>query len=259
RSVQSCGGVFGLRSIRSPFTLAPVKRGRVISVLAIVAIMAVVAVVAFSTREQEPHFEGRPLSAWLAIHREHVYTQDSPDFEKAQEAVQAIGTNAVPFLLKWIRQEPPSWQRSARARLPRWIGESDLASFFIDGPGSDRASAADLGFGILGSNAVSAIPELTGMLSDPKTPRTAKRAASAMSSLGYPGFRQLTAVLADTNHPNRGTIPWCLRLAAYSVGTNACVPPLVAALNDPDSSVRASAGRVLGNIAPEALTNAVSQ
>jgi HEAT repeat protein len=62
----------------------------------------------------------------------------------------------------------------------------------------------------------------------------------------------MTAALADTNHVYRDRVAMSLGFfMAHDVGTNACLPPLIAALDDPDPQVRSAASRALRR-----LTNA---
>lgn len=53
--------------------------------------------------EKEPSYHSRTLSQWLAM---------DPYYEpEVNEAVQKIGTNAIPFLLNWIPFEASPAQR----------------------------------------------------------------------------------------------------------------------------------------------------
>lgn len=146
--------------------------------------------------DNEPHYNGRSLSAWLRVYREWSKGQrGEPDFDEANHAIWAIGTNAIPFLLKWIQQEPPSWHRAAHTKLS---GPSDnaLAKLLVDGPGYDKAEAAMLAFGVLGTNAALAIPSLVALMNATNHPATADRATAALSGLGGPALPRLLATLA---------------------------------------------------------------
>ncbi len=58
--------------------------------------------------DKEPTYDGHALSYWLQRYQESVKArpphQDHPD--NPEKAILAIGTNAIPWLLKWIRYEP---------------------------------------------------------------------------------------------------------------------------------------------------------
>ncbi|MCX6924607.1 MAG: hypothetical protein NT154_15535, partial [Verrucomicrobia bacterium] len=71
----------------------------------------VVAVVALSARslssEREPTYQGRSFTDWLDEYysdsRER--TEDDTPKTEAYFAIRAIGTNALPTLLRWVEQE----------------------------------------------------------------------------------------------------------------------------------------------------------
>src|SRR3954451_9075699 len=57
----------------------------------------------FLFRPTEPSYRGRPLKEWISDYRDR-----SADFTRSEidEAVQSMGTKAIPFLLKWMDFEP---------------------------------------------------------------------------------------------------------------------------------------------------------
>src|SRR6516164_3384536 len=97
-------------------------------------------------RDREPYYRGRSLSKWLDVYCENVMTQHAPESTEARQAIQAIGTNAVPFMLKWIRQEPPSWGKSAYKKLPERVQDTAAGKFVMYGPGYERGFDAMNGF-----------------------------------------------------------------------------------------------------------------
>jgi hypothetical protein len=210
------------------------------------------ALVALLSRDAGPHYRGRSLYKWLVFYQTHVENQDPPQVKEAMRAITAIGTNAIPYLMKWIQQEPPPWQKSAPRSLFGSSWDIPPARLLIYGPGHDRADLAMLGFILLDTNAVSAIPGLATMVNDRNRPVTAQRAMTALSTLGLPAFPHLTAALSNTNCPTRYWAAMSLAtVMAPAVGTNACLPPLIAALMDPDTTVRSAASSALNY-----LTNA---
>src|SRR5258705_12542788 len=66
----------------------------------------VVASLAFTVwpGEKEPEYQGNKLSEWLYLADSKAYAYVRPDNEPVQ-ALRAIGTNAIPFLLKWVATE----------------------------------------------------------------------------------------------------------------------------------------------------------
>lgn len=215
----------------------------------IVAAVAVAGAITFFHRSVEPRYQGRSLSEWLMIY----YESDRANADRAQRpvaaaAVRAIGTNALPCLLGWIRFETPSWHRGLARVMPIRIGNSRPARATVY-RGFHQAEAARLGFRLLGTNALDAIPALSLMMQDAAHPETASRAIEVLSRLGPPAFELMTGSLADTNQPFRESIALLMGLNTASfVGTNVCLPPLRAALNDPSPKVRTAASNMLARL-----------
>ena len=108
------------------------------------------------SREKEPVYQGKKLSEWLADFGPNRY----PPPAKTQEdtaAIRAIGTNALPLLLKWIDAD----DGSVKGAICAWI---DKHSWFPVRPLSAQSKAimANAGFHILGRNqAAGAVPALS--------------------------------------------------------------------------------------------------
>ena len=218
-----------------------------------------IALVVLLAHANEPRYNGRPLSNWVHAYYKYIRHQDSPEYTNAREAIRAIGTNAIPFLLKWIQQEPPSWQGTAYRKLPDFIKYTAPVSLIIDGPRYETAQAAMLAFHALGTNAVPAIPDLVTLMKGKTNHETVNRSIIAISYVGAPALPHMATALSDTNQTRRILIILKLREMAYHVGTNACLPPLRAALHDPDPMVRRSAAQELHELAPDLFTNTPSQ
>ena len=85
---------------------------------------------------KEPEYQGKKLSEWVTFHSHgSKVAPNNPDF--AASAIRNIGTNAVPWLVRWIAYEPPPWARQAG-----WIFVR-----FPDAPFSKGISAAKIPFG----------------------------------------------------------------------------------------------------------------
>src|SRR3569832_1231853 len=65
-----------------------------------IGLKAAAAVVLF--REREPDYDGRSLSSWVIRCGDSRLTGGDA---AAQQAITKIGTNALPFLLRWIQLE----------------------------------------------------------------------------------------------------------------------------------------------------------
>lgn len=123
-----------------------------ILLLATVLVSGVLAVVC---ARREPSADGRTLSEWITL------AHEQPSGRDATNAVRTIGAKAVPVLLGKLRSEDPSWKR---------LFDNNWGRKFFDDEWLYTARfdhfAAKIGFSILGTQAVTAIPELSRMLYD---------------------------------------------------------------------------------------------
>jgi hypothetical protein len=213
--------------------------------IALACLVLIAGIVAFATPDNEPHYQGRSLSEWL--------DSDDPTHREVQVAVRAIGTNAIPFLMKWLRYEPGALKKKAFWKLPDSIRGNRVAEFLLGD--NERYQRPFSGFHVLNTNAAVAIPELTAMMHDTANPRLARRSISALGHIGAPALPALLGGLSDTNFPHRYNILAALYLMCKTFGTNDALPPLHAALYDPDPQIQERAANHLGYIAPELLTN----
>jgi hypothetical protein len=163
------------------------RRELLITLVCLAVVAVVVGVYVFVTHETEPHYQGRALSQWLMIYYESDRTNHDPAQRPlAAAAITAIGTNALPQLLSWLRYESPAWHQDVARVLSRpvalRVGNSRpaRATLYRD---FHRANAAPLAFRLLGTNALLAIPELISMSQDASHPQSAMRAAQTLKLL----------------------------------------------------------------------------
>jgi len=240
----------------------------------------------------EPRYNGRTLSEWIR----DAAPRRSPDPEttRAIEAVRHIGTNGLPWLIKWISAtEPPAWKvklTKANVRLPQWIRLRVLPRLLgINSYNLHRRLALD-GFLILGPDATPAVPELleiiaaspqgrspaSGVLDGFGTATVLPHALSALTNRANPiNLRVAAALWVNRATPNIETetiIPLmtqCIRennpnwaqvaalLLAYRGAEPALVIPyLTNRLSDPMPDTRWSAASAL-RAYQEAASNAV--
>src|SRR6266404_1973707 len=131
-------------------------RRRGVYLILAVLVVAGVLVAVFVTREREPEYRGKRLSEWV---RNYGMFDPTRDIRETDEAIRHIGSNAVPFLLDWIRYEPPAW----KAKLYNTVN-SLLEKLQCEWRLSDEqallAWGASGAFADLGPEANGAIPEL---------------------------------------------------------------------------------------------------
>jgi HEAT repeat protein len=183
----------------------------------------------FRSNAREPRYQGKTLTTWLQLYQKA--DEGTAGERDATAAIQAIGTNALPYLMKWI-------------------ASTDL----------DVGLRAQQGFKILGRVAAPAIPALSKLLTGTNE-FVAIVVGPALGSIGAPAVPALLEALTNRSYK----ISLRAILAIPELGTNAhpVIPFLVAELRHPNHFYRERAADALGglHIDPEvvvpALTNLV--
>lgn len=219
--------------------------------------LLVLCVLSATAGDQEPSYNGRLLSQWLAdIRPSYRFRLVVGDPFPPRDAICAMGTNAIPSLLQWISYEwSPSDKIPRASDVPHWrwhaLNPEELA---------DTAPSA---FGYLGTIAHTAIPELTRLARASSNPERASRCAVALAGIGREAIPSLISLV--TNSP-----PWT---RWYALGQLECfardplvapvVPVLVGCLGDTNTyfPIEPPLERVFAAIGPAvvvpALTNAL--
>ena len=225
-------------------------RWRKVIVWAVAAI--VVVVVGWAVfREREPRYNGKTLSEWMVL-RQKDFIRETPALgtSPALEALRAIGTNGVPYLLEWLQYDEPASLRTLCnwvLRLPsQRVGNAATGLLLRR---SERAVMSTVSFRDLGPGATNAIPELSRIMGDAKAKKASDRAVSALMSLGPVALPALRGALSNpTNHQRE----WIARQIGeiQGLGTNghAAVPVLLDCVRDSDSGLKQAAIRTLGRL-----------
>ncbi len=188
-------------------------------------------------RPREPVYQGRRLSSGLrdfGAGYENTPTQTIA-------ALQAMGTNVIPFLLKEVRSNRSDLERlliklSTKQRFVKFDSHVDYM----------RGVRAAIALRALGSEARPVIPILINLLSDGSNFIMSAIALAGIGDEGIPHLRH------SLNHTN-----WRIRMAAVMGlgGTKAhsetIVPALIQCLDDSEESVRWEAADSLGRLKKE--------
>jgi hypothetical protein len=180
-------------------------RRRRLSLIA-AALLVVAGVIAYLCWPSEPYYNGRSLSSWLEdyvnpfarIRRGDFSMMNGSGVESTRRAVEAIGTNAIPTLLRFVRVKdsgPRQWLSppGAYPMGPR-IGARSAW---------EKHMMAQMGFAILGTNAMPAVPALVEMTRD-KDPETRMRAFECLVVIKPDNFKTLLPILVSFAHdPDR--------------------------------------------------------
>ena len=225
------------------------RRWIIVLVVGCVVVGAIIASMGF--REREPVYGGRKLSEWL-----DYYSFPEPP---QAEAVRHIGTNALPYLVKWLGYERPVWKSRLAARykkLPhRMINRS--VENWLSGAREERLmGAAFLGFGILGPDAAPAVPELTRVMQNTNSALPALHAEMGLTLIRRAGFLRFEVALNSQAGLRNPPI-----FSVEIVGTNRLeiLASVVPALADPGWVVRMTATNGFSKIAPEVLEGGGAQ
>ena len=180
---------------------------RCILVVAVAGVVPLILIALRARAAREPIYHGHSLSRWVAILAEGGHEEET--IQQAREAIAHIGTNATPFLLAWIQFEPkPGPFRSKLANPYNWDAPEPLSlrDRLLHEFRSRRervAEGAPEAFEALGARAIPAVPELTRLMNSRTAPITALRAALALALMGTNGLPPLLAAIDDPEHQNR--------------------------------------------------------
>ena len=200
---------------------------------------------------REPSYQGRRLSEIVRSLGDPIVfslTILDHDIDHNNNAIKHIGTNAIPYLLKWIQSDPPPWKLSCYQRLAKVLQRFKCHWNPLENE-VQLARGAEHAFYILRAQAEGAIPELSRMMNETNHPVIAERAARIMAYVGEKALPMLIAALKSGS-------PGTRRAIASTIGNmgdpaRPAVPLLIRCLADPDEVVAFSAASSLGQLGLE--------
>ncbi len=208
------------------------RRKNIVASLILSAIVICGAVFFFLQSTHDPVYQGKRLSVWL---KEYDFKKSADgkeliagDMRKVDEIVKQAGTNAIPTLLRLLREE-------------------DSKKHNIDSNGEEASD----GFRVLGASATNAVPDLIKIYEQNPTARV-----DVLYCLGCIGpaaeeiVPWLIQKLPDTNDKVRDGI--VTSLGEIHSQSDRVVPILISYLNDSSSSVRGGAALALGEYRTDA-------
>jgi HEAT repeat protein len=224
-----------------------------------------------SRRSDDPFYQGKRLSVWLADCNpklEYFARRDgAPDREErsdtrraleAADALRAMGTNAVPYLLKLASSGPSVlWSKAESMQLDQWVlihlksrGLYDWMRSRVEKPWSDHRCAEN-GFKTLGQRASPAVPQLIRLLKSPDWD-TKETAADALGAIGPAAQEAVPALIQCINDPNERVEDAAVE-ALFAIGMKPEVAvPALARLLEADEGDFDRAMHLLANFGPDA-------
>jgi hypothetical protein len=215
------------------------RRKVTIGVLAVV--LCAVLVEVFWPEKPEPVYKGRTLSEWVE------FRVAKKEVIETSTAIEAVGTNGIPFYVEWIRYEP-GFFKVAQTKLAEKARDWLHVKWTPQDPSPDRAYGAYLALRALGERAAPAIPQLlvcaTNISTKIRPP--AKQGRGDQSFYGISGLVNigrpaLPAVLSLTTNANPRVRTSAIFVTRAFYGSRSVLAQLRRSLQDPDPGVRAAA------------------
>jgi len=225
------------------------KKGLLIALVVIVAVTILFVTVSDRRAYSRALHQDRHAHDWAM---DFASPPDNETRERAAEALQALGSNAVPALVDLLHTHARLYERplgETVRRVPMSMRTNLLAHVSLGTSGGKRYAAATA-LGFLGTSASGAIPDLLDALDDP----VGHVGWAAAAALGNIGSNAVPALMRLATNPD-----WQLtHKAVYALGvagTNAAeaTPVLLNALRSTNESARSSTRYSLSMIGTLAL------
>jgi HEAT repeat protein len=214
--------------------LAMSKRLRIAALL--VPVLAALTWLLLPLKESEPIVDGKPLSNWVNY---YTTARSEAQSKMADQALDKVGTNAIPTLLRMLRRTDSPFKRKVMDLLGK---QHFIRVSYI--PAERQNQAAYFAFLRLGTNADVAVPALMEIYERGFSPFSRQCAAGSLRPLGPAANAAIPLLqrgLADTN-----TLVRCdTLLALSSLQPELVISTLTNALTDPDAKVRGFACQAL--------------
>jgi HEAT repeat protein len=145
--------------------------------------------------QQEPVYQGKPLSCWLTDF-DSASVQSS---QKAVVAVRAIGTNSFPVLKKMLRTTDPSWKKSLLAFNAR----QSLIQIRITAASVTRYRAVE-GYSALGAAAKQEVAVLMDIMELEANAEVRSDVAAALGGIGPEAKPAIPLLMKAAQDQNQG-------------------------------------------------------
>jgi hypothetical protein len=219
-----------------------VKRGRRILLIipASIILFTLLSVPLWPKQPEEPEYRGLKLSQWLSVRK----FQSVPP-ETTADALEHFGSNALPFMLRWVRYQPPAWRYKLDTWISRWpkplSKKGSPAWVRIDQSKWLLARDTAFAFGALHvSQQKIAIPELTQLAL-----RGNQNAALALEYMRPFSIPALVELVRARKVPRRIHILRLIILDDIGTNNSPVIPILIDCLHDPDPQLAAAAAEML--------------
>jgi hypothetical protein len=233
------------------FSRLPWRTGLLLAVVLAFLVLGVAAL----NRPRVPVYEGRSLYAWIAeLQRTWKQQQGSlsgedyqkarDDWQMARQAVQTIGTNALPWLLADVTATRPSLNELVRSWLAATLPFLGVRADGVAG----RWTRGISGLETLGPVAAPCLPELVVLATN-----NIGYGGNALVAVGPPALPAVTNLLSTSSFPRTGNLIGALANAIYTERISRddaamAIPALIAVCQSQDAHARRYAAGALGAI-----------
>jgi hypothetical protein len=191
---------------------------------------------------REPVYNGVTVTEWLR----RLF--DGGGLPETRQAVQAIGTNAVPYFLEGVTFQRSSWKSNALERLngfPKRLQPGFLVDWLAESRNTSKFRYAGILAWLLEEKALPAAPELLKASYDPRG-SIHLRALDALAVMGTHGYPFLLQAARDQHHPyRRDAIQRIAHVFHYAQTRSDICQDLIGLTSDPDPQCKKLAGIVL--------------
>ena len=169
-------------------------------IFVLVPLAAITALVLWVSSFSEPEYKGVKLSVWHERYNNEVDAE--PQRKEAAEAIQQIGSNAVPTLIKWLGAS----DSKLKLKLRELTEKQSIINFKVT-PAIEYHKRALTSFELLGQRAKSAIPELEKLLYHSESTQDAAIILSWFDADAIPVFAR---ALTTTNGTVKGKVAFAM-------------------------------------------------
>jgi len=206
--------------------------------------VAIGAIVVCFRPEREPEYGGKKLSEWAKIYSETFdFPNGSQQTQQASEAIRHIGTNAIPYLAKWIAYNPPTWQTSIKREIDQFsAGISSHLEISFKDKKMDRAVCAAFALIALDNETEARNREIGRLMIALEDPRVV---CTGICPSNFPMFMD---TLTNGNPSTSAKVILGFAIGLLETNAVSAVPALEGLLSDENLNVRKVATNALRRI-----------
>lgn len=195
------------------------------------AIAILLAIMLLNQRKAEPYYLGRSLSYWLKISSTN---HDTDQVDQAQEALNTIGTNAIPFLLRLLRSK----DSSLNATIGKLIEKQHLVDISFSSS-EENHELAEFGFHVLRERASNSVTSLIHIYREDISITSQRSTLAALNAIGGAAVEAAPVFAeASTNSDTTMRARALVWLIAFHPDRDSVYSTIFRGLNDPAPMVR---------------------